>query len=232
MFLFNNSSCVLCGDSVTDAISLCKPCKNDLPLLENACQQCGLPLNDAAVDNSTCGQCIQQPPDIDYTLCLYHYQMPVDFLITELKYNQQLSHAKILGQCLLARLKKENIKEIPDFILPVPLHKQRLVKRGFNQSLEIARPIAKYFDIPIDLKTIRRNRQTLAQANLNITERKKNIRGCFELKLKDGALTGKHIVIIDDVVTTGSTINELAKLLKKAGAEKVGVWSIARAVLN
>ena len=232
MGLFLKSACVLCGDSVSAIISLCNACKNDFPVLDNACQQCGLPLESASDSSVICGQCIQSPPAVDYTLCLYHYQIPLDYLITELKYNQKLPHASILGQLFLARLLDVAPEDVPDAILPVPLHKSRLVKRGFNQSLEIARPIAKKLKIPIALDIVRRKRQTRAQADLTAIERKKNVRDCFEIIKQETLSAYQHIVIIDDVVTTGSTTNELARLLKKAGVKKVGVWSVARAVIR
>lgn len=231
MGLLLPSSCVLCDCSVSRAISLCESCENDLPILMDACKQCGLPLDTANENNAVCGHCLHTSTSVDYTLCLYHYQEPLDYLITTLKYKQQLSHAAILGNLLLGRLQKQAIEDFPDCIIPVPLHKNRLVKRGFNQSLEIARPVAKKFNIPIDVKSVRRKRQTLAQAELNATQRKKNVRGCFEIR-SEGLVKYRHVVIIDDVVTTGSTINELAKQLKQSGVQKVGVWSIARAVLG
>ena len=232
MGLFLKSACVLCGDSVVETISLCEPCRQDFPILENACLQCGLPLESANEHNAICGHCLKTPTAVDYTLCLYHYQTPLDYLITELKYNQKLAHAAILSELFLARLSKESTESPPDVILPVPLHKNRLIKRGFNQSLEIARPIAKQLDIPIGLDLVRRRRQTRTQTDLTAVERKKNIQGCFEIIKKESLSDYDHIVIVDDVVTTGSTANELATLLKKSGVEKVGVWSIARAIIK
>jgi len=224
---------VLCGDSVAKTISLCEPCRQDFPILEGACQQCGLPMDSSNEHNAICGQCLKIPAAVDYTLCLYHYQIPLDYLITELKYNQKLTHAAILGELFLARLLSEKSGEnLPDVILPVPLHKNRLIKRGFNQSLEIARPIAKQLNIPIGLDLVRRKRQTRTQTDLTAVERKKNIRGCFEIIKQESLLAYDHIVILDDVVTTGSTSNELASLLKQSGVKKVSVWSVARAVIN
>jgi ComF family protein len=118
---------------------------------------------------------------------------------------------------------------MPDILIPVPLHKQRLVERGFNQSLEISRAVSKQLPVPIDTQCVRRVKSTQAQQTLNITQRKQNIKGCFEMQQSHNY---KHVVLIDDVITTGSTVNELAHTLKKSGVEKVGVWSIARAVLK
>jgi ComF family protein len=232
MGLLLPSFCVLCDSLVFRTISLCESCENDFPLLENACQTCGLPLNIENKNNTFCGHCLQGESSVDYTRCLYHYQAPLDYLITNLKYKQQLSYAAILGDLLLRRLQKlEQWEEgVPDCIIPVPLHRGRLVKRGFNQSLEIVRPVAKKLNISIDVKTVRRKRQTLAQADLNAVQRNTNVKGCFEIQSQK-AVNYHHVVIIDDVVTTGSTINELAKQLKQSGVQKVGVWSIARAIL-
>ncbi len=231
MGLLLPSSCVLCDCSVSRVISLCKSCEGDLPILVNACKTCGLPLDVENKNNIVCGHCLQTSTSVDYTLCLYHYQAPLDYLITALKYKQQLSHAAILGDLLLRRLQQQITEELPDCIIPVPLHKKRLIKRGFNQSLEIARPVAKKLNIQIDVKSVRRKKLTLAQADLSAAQRKKNVKDCFEIQSKEKMIYS-HVVIIDDVVTTGSTINELAKLLKQSGVKKVGVWSLTRAVLG
>ena len=188
-------------------------------------------MDKANENNAVCGHCLKTSACVDYTLCLYHYKAPLDYLIATLKYKQQLSYAAILGELLLGRLQQQEIENLPDCIIPVPLHKNRLVKRGFNQSLEIARSVSKKLNIPIDVKSVRRKRQTLAQTDLNASQRKKNVRGCFEIQSKK-PVDYRHVVIVDDVVTTGSTINELAEQLKRSGVQKVGVWSIARAVLG
>jgi len=214
-------------------MSLCQSCEDDLPQLENACKQCGLPLDAADEIDSVCGQCLQSPTAVDYTVCLYHYLAPVDHLITELKYKQKLTYADILGQLLLSRIQHLQLPqdELPDYILPVPLHNARLVKRGFNQSLEVARLSSKYLDIPIDITLARRIKMTLTQTDLDAVQRKRNVRECFKISLKESK-SHDHVVIIDDVVTTGSTVNELARVLKRSGVKKVGVWSISRAVIR
>ena len=134
--------------------------------------------------------------------------------------------ARLLG-LLLVRHVRWSGTGLPDCILPVPLHRKRLRQRGYNQSIELARPVAKAFDIPLDLESVVRIRNTHTQTGLDQKQRRKNMRSAF-LAVKP--LTGLHIAIVDDVVTTTSTVNELARIVKKAGATRVDVWSIARAV--
>ena len=151
----------------------------------------------------------------------------MSYLIGQMKFQQQLSAAAIFASLLRPEIIQKNPEiTLPDALLPVPLHKTRLAKRGFNQSLEISRKIAKEKNIPLLINTIGRVKNTEAQTHLNKQQRLKNVKGCF--KILDAPLA-KHIVIVDDVITTGATTNELARLLKSAGVDKVGVWSIARA---
>lgn len=216
-------SCVLCND-VAEEISLCESCQQDLPKIQYSCYQCGLPFKEK-INDTLCGQCQQSSPPIDYLISSLAYDYPVDYLVSQLKFNRNLTFAKILSQLLLNTLQSQQ-HELPDLIIPVPLHKKRLRKRGFNQALEIARPIAKILNIPLNKQVIKRTKQTEAQSLLNAIERKKNLRQSFKI-IK--SITAKHVVIIDDVVTTGATVFELAKLLKKSRVEKVGVWAVARA---
>lgn len=224
MKLFLGSSCVLCGVSTKQTYSLCAECENDLPTIEKSCIQCGIPLE---TKKSLCGKCLKEPSFIDYTFSLFVYESPIDFLIAELKFKQQLFCASILGHLMAKSLKKcLGLQDYPDVILPVPLHMGRLKKRGFNQSLEISRPISSGLNIPIVNKLARRIKSTRSQVDLSASQRKKNIKGCFQMSAMPAY---KHVVLVDDVVTTGSTTNELARVLKESGVERVGVWTIARA---
>ena len=222
------SACELCGGNTSRLISLCQACQGDFPVLQGCCKLCSIELGSDTRTDSVCGQCLQNPPAVDYALSLFHYDSPIDYMVSELKFNHRLSYAAILGSLLAEKILAEDFLA-PEAIVPVPLHAKRLVKRGFNQSLEIATALSKKLNIPIDKSLVTRTKYTLAQSDLSAKDRHKNIRGCFEItKLLDY----QHIVIIDDVVTTGSTTNELAGLLKRSGVKKVGVWSIARAVLS
>lgn len=220
----------MCGDTVDLPISLCKHCESDLPRLQRACKQCGIPLNIEDQNVSVCGQCLKYPPAFDYTLSLFHYEAPIDYLIGQLKFQQQLSFAAILGELLKTRILNADLEYgFPGALIPVPLHNKRLIKRGFNQVLEITRATAKEKGIPLLLDTVIRIKDTETQTTLSKKARQKNVKDCFQMVAEPGY---SHVVIIDDVITTGATTNELATLLKKSGVEKVGVWSIARADIN
>ncbi|WP_370526901.1 ComF family protein [Methylobacter sp. BlB1] len=145
-------------------------------------------------------------------------------LITSLKFHAHYKNARLLGQLLAEHIKES--AERPDCIMPVPLHKARYRQRGFNQSIEIARTVARELQLPVDLSSCQRHRNTPHQTSLLAKQRRKNLKNAFSLMKP---IQVKHIAIIDDVMTTGSTVDELAALLKKAGASRVDVWACARA---
>ena len=225
--------CLLCdgrGQCVgSKAMDLCQYCQQQLPFNQRVCLRCALPLPAASPVTALCGRCQKKSPAFDCSFSLFRYEQPVVWLIQQLKFNQRLSHTRLLGelmaqhvvQSLAARALK------PQCILPVPLHNKRLRQRGFNQSIELARPVAKQTGLPLLLGHVERTRPTQAQTGLDARQRRKNIRGAFKLRRP---ILYDHVAILDDVVTTGSTVNELARVLKKAGVKRVDVWSIARAV--
>ena len=216
-------SCLLCGNRGQGDRLVCSGCESDLPWLGHHCSVCATPLPANAPD--TCGQCQRKSPAYDYTQALFHYTSPVDKLITGLKFNSRLVNARMLGDIMAAKI-QANTLDRPEALLPVPLHRQRLRERGFNPALELARPLAKAWDIPLLKEPVRRIRATTAQMELPAKQRHQNIRGAFEC---DTSLPYGHIAIVDDVVTTGATANELAKLLKKQGIRIVQIYAIARA---
>lgn len=216
-------SCVLCDAVSDDDISLCTGCQQDLPWLLHCCQQCGIPLDNTGL--SVCFECESNAPAVDSVICALHYATPVDHLIQRMKYAHQLSYAKVLGE-LFARHLSQMDFERPDAILPVPLHKARLRTRGFNQTVELYRELSKHFPIPL-LKDVKRVKNTSHQTQIKGDERAHNLQGAFAIKA--GSKLPQHVVILDDVITTGATTNTLAKLLKESGVEKVSVWAIARA---
>ncbi|PWQ99023.1 ComF family protein [Leucothrix arctica] len=223
-------SCLLCDASCSETgnagISLCMGCQQDLPWILHSCNGCALPIESTELDY--CSACQQSPWLSDQVICFVHYASPVDYLIKKMKFGHKLSAAKVLGRLMAQQIVQGDF-ELPDAILPVPLHKKRLRSRGFNQAQELYREINKTVAIPL-LKGVERTIYTEAQTLVKGDERAKNLRGVFSVKL--GSTVPKHVVILDDVVTTGATSNELSKVLKAAGVEKVTVWAVARATPN
>ena len=219
-FIFK-PSCLLCEgnvDAPTGNIhAVCRACLSDLPRhASNSCPQCGL-----ETSGIVCGSCINSPPDFDATCAVFLYQFPIDAMMVRYKYGSSLNIGDIFGQFLAEKVSLKNI----DVIIPMPMHPQRLKERGFNQAHEIAKVLAKNCIGKLDFKSAERVKFTPPQASLPLKERVKNIKGVFKANID---LTGKRIAIVDDVMTTGASLNELAKTLKKAGASHVECWVIAR----
>lgn len=218
--------CVLCGAPGFDDRDICACCYRELPWIESSCVQCAIPLADGSGSQLRCGNCLKKPPSFDHSLSLFSYEQNAVSLIRQLKFNQKLACSRLLGTMLAELIEKAGTC-LPDCVLPVPLHKKRLRQRGFNQSVELARAAVKQFDLKLDVRSVERMRDTQSQSGLDKKQRRKNIRDAFRLVRPVNA---GHIAIVDDVVTTTSTVNELARVLKKAGVRRVDVWSIARAV--
>lgn len=214
-------TCLLCGDPGDRSLDLCRPCADSLPRIGTACPRCALPL--AASGLFLCGACQKRPPAFDAAHALFHYQEPVAHLIRGLKFGARYAGARLLGTLLTDHLAERAGR--PEAIIPVPLHSGRYRERGFNQSIEIARTVSRRLHLPLDLESCRRVRATPAQTRLPAGERRKNLRRAFAAD----PLPFRHVAILDDVVTTGTTANEVAKALRRAGAERVEVWACARA---
>lgn len=219
--------CILCGAAGTANNhrnrDLCSACLQSLPWASFQCVRCALRLSSTATE-ALCGRCQTQPPAFEVCLSPFYYEAPLDHLLPGLKFNGRLAQARLLGE-LMAQWLASVVEVLPTQIIPVPLHATRLRERGFNQAVELARPIAKHFDLPLNLHEVRRTRATPPQSELPRKERLENIHGAFEVMQP---LNGR-VVIIDDVLTTGSTAHELAGTLLNAGAEQVEVWACARA---
>lgn len=230
------SYCLLCRKTLTGQAAgrcteICQDCMSSLPYNRCCCVLCALPLPEHIGAEVLCGRCIKKTPAFDYAYSLFRYEGDIKRLVHQLKFGEKITYARSLGELLyellVAKLLAEDDK--PDCLLPVPLHKSRLRQRGFNQSIEIARVLSRKLQLPIEYDAVMRQRSTSAQTGLNAKQRQKNIKGAFTVK-KD--VEGKHVLIIDDVMTTGSTVNELAIVLKKNQAARVGVLSIARAPIK
>lgn len=215
-------SCILCADASGNN-PICPACENDLPFhRQPCCPVCALPSPQAEI----CGQCLRHPPSFDATIAAFSYAFPADALLRALKYREQLQIAELAANYLASKLAA---RRHPDLVIPMPLHPQRLRARGFNQAAEIARKIARILALPMAADAALRIRATPPQAGLPLKQRKKNIRGAFAASLD---LTGKRIALIDDVMTSGASLDELAKTLKSAGAANVECWIAARTLKN
>jgi ComF family protein len=220
--------CLLCGAAGQQDRDLCADCAADLPHNRHPCARCALPLPPGSPADALCGACTQQAPAFDRCYAALQYDELTGILISRLKFHNKLSHGRLLSQLLIDYLAQRQAP-LPDLILPVPLHRQRLRERGYNQALEIARPIGRHFALPVRARLCQRIRTTPAQTGLDRKTRQRNLRKAFQLT---GKVDGHAIALLDDVVTTGATVSELAKLLKRAGAARVDVWAVARTPEN
>lgn len=212
------------------AIELCEACKNDLKIVTTACFQCGIPLQQTS-SKQLCGECLKKSPSYEQVISVYHYQQPLIWLIQQMKFHKKTRIAHLLAQ-LMSRYIKQciagNLISIPDVIIPVPLHHKRQHQRHFNQAEELSKVISKALQKPIDTQYIERHLSSQQQSGLDAKQRKKNVKGIFKITNRKNKQY-QHAVIIDDVMSTGSTVNEVAKILKKSGIKKVDVWVLARA---
>ncbi len=238
------SRCLLCHKTIISQsdnddhknIEICPACLSGLPYNEASCRRCAVPLVTEVEGRVLCGRCIKKLPAFDYAYSPLHYEDDVIRLVHQFKFSEKITFSRTLGEIMLECWQVKTTKSgnvdapnKPDYLLPVPLHKSRMRQRGFNQSIELSRVMAKKLNIPIEYDAVSRIRSTSAQTGLNSVQRKKNIKGAFKVVQK---ISAKRVLIIDDVMTTGSTVNELARILKKAGVEQVGVLCLARAPIK
>ena len=211
-------SCLLCGAGNGDAL-LCAACDADLPRLAKArCAVCAAPIPGAGV----CGACLDRPPHFDRVTAVFAYRFPVNALVHGFKYGGNLTVGSMLAHALGAA-----VTEHVDLIIPMPLAPKRLRERGFNQARELARSVGCMTGIPVAADICRKVVETEHQASLPWNERAKNVRAAF---VCDADLRHKKVAVIDDVMTSGATLNELAKILRRAGALEVSGWIVARAL--
>lgn len=229
-WLHNNhqSRCLLCLSSRSVVKhGLCEPCRRDLPWLGSRCRQCALPLPFAG---QLCGQCQRQPPAYSQVVCPFLYCFPLDSLVPAFKYHHQLLYGRLLAHLLADHVfyaYQENGHALPDAVVPMPLHAKRQAQRGFNQALELARPVARTLDCLLLNSTLKRVQATHSQQGLNAQQRRHNLRGAFECAAPE-QVAGLHLALIDDVLTTGTTANEASHTLLQAGARSVSIWCVAR----
>jgi len=237
---FLSGSCYLCHSKADLELSLCEFCIQKLSLNQYHCVRCANPLQHhptITTENSfdkpnyapqLCGKCLNQNYYFDQVQSPFLYAGHLIKLLHGFKYRQKLFLGRSLSQ-LFIRNTPLLSTELPiqaDIIVPIPLYKDRIRQRGFNQALELANFFSRQTTINIDHTVLKRIKPTMSQRGLSAKERKQNIKNAFAIK---SDLSYKHIILVDDVMTTGNTVNEAAKVLKKAGVQRVDVWTIARA---
>lgn len=222
--------CLLCDRHTLRDHDICSLCETDLPPQpESNCYQCALPLEDDCDIKGTtlCGHCLTKPPLFSRCIAGWPYQFPVAELITQFKHQQQLSHGLSLAKLMRPTLDAYYLDQpLPDIVTSAPLHWRREWQRGYNQSHLIAKVWAKHLRLPLQ-PLLKRHRHTPAQQDLNAKQRQANLKAAFLVTAPE-KLTGKTIALVDDVVTTMASCNEMSRCLLDAGAKDIHVWCLAR----
>jgi len=210
--------CLVCAEPGDDGLDLCPDCRRSLPVPPHACLRCALPLRTPG----TCGRCLQHPPPVQATRAAFVYRPPLDRLLPRHKFHRDLAAGR-----LLARLMAEAAAgwERPQALVPIPLHHSRLRERGYDQALELARPLANALRLPVRADLLQRIRATSPQSELDAAARRRNLRGAFRAS---GGSVPDHVALVDDVMTTGATLHAAARALKRAGVARVDAWICAR----
>ncbi|EXJ11628.1 MULTISPECIES: ComF family protein [Nitrincola] len=220
-WLKNNHTCVLCGLHPANTFGICDDCMSDLPWSISCCHQCGRPTPFPTKQICTC--CLKHAPAFDTTLATFRYVFPIDRLLPSIKYAKKTSHLGWLSSLMSEYILSKDLP-LPDALVPVPMHPWDEIKRGYNQSSLLTHLISKQLTLPAHLGAIRKIKRTPHQKELNFIERQQNLIDCFRLNKP----LPKRVAIVDDVMTTGSTVNEISRLLKNNGVETVDIWVLAR----
>jgi ComF family protein len=219
-------TCLLCGAYSQRAVDICRACELELPALGPHCQACALPL---ATSADHCGNCLRKAPHFTRTHAGWRYQAQVAQLISQFKYHRQHAFGRVLAELLAAQLQAAYaLQAFPELLIPTPMHWWRRLRRGFNQSEQLAQQLSLQLQIPL-FAHIRRVRHSKAQRTLTAAERQRNLRSAFRVTK---ALAGQRVALVDDVMTTGATANEISRLLLAAGAAEVHIWCLARTPID
>lgn len=219
--------CLLCREPGAGGRDLCPACAARLPWSRAACHRCALPLEaeiPAGADAPVCGECLRRPPPLDAVRATFLYGFPVDRLLPRLKFHGDLAAGRLLAAAMAATCAQ---MPRPDALLPLPLARARLRRRGYDQARELARPLARALGLPLLDGVLLRRRDTAPQSTLDAAARRRNLRGAFVVPA--GAGPPAHVVLVDDVMTTGATLHAAARALRRAGVARVDAWVCARA---
>ncbi len=221
---FAMQRCIFCHGMAADIANICKGCLSDLPRIQKMCTSCALPLADFGI----CPQCQVDPPVVDGVIAAFRYAFPLSNMVRAAKFSHDFAACNTMGELLAHSLDTVQYEGV-DALVPVPLHKWRARKRGFNQSERIAKVTGTVLNIPVFPNAMKRRRATLTQSTLKSKgARIDNVRGAFSVNRLDVGF--KNVVIVDDVMTTGATIMECACVIKTAcPSATVKAWVVARA---
>ncbi|KAF1720265.1 ComF family protein [Pseudoxanthomonas wuyuanensis] len=211
--------CLLCGERGANGRDLCGNCTEMLPWSGDACRHCAIPLAESGV----CGACLQTPPPVSQTHAAFVYGFPLDRLVPRFKFHRDLAAGRLMAGLMAQALAAA---PRPQALMPVPLHAARLRQRGYDQALELAKPLARALALPLMADALLRTRATAAQSELDAAARRRNLRGAFAVRAQ--AQLPDHVALIDDVMTTGATLHAAAKVLRRAGVARVDAWVCAR----
>ena len=229
--------CRACGGRIggRDSEYFCSACWSDLRLVSHPlCSICGRPFLDTSGDDHRCGGCLTRTPRFSSARAWACYPRediaddPLRQVVQKFKYGRKVSLGKPLGRLMAQGCQEYLSQRQVDLIIPVPLHPKRLRWRGFNQSVLLARQVSRAYGLPMDPFIVVRHKETSPQTQLSEEERRKNVRGAFSLR--SAALKGKGVLLVDDVYTSGATVNECSRVLKQGGAKEIHVLTLARAI--
>lgn len=217
--ILSTPDCIACKSYPAQKQGFCSGCYTDLPHIAHSCLRCGLAV-------SVEQQCACKAEEWPFSACIAAcaYAFPMDALISQLKNQHKLNLAEPLGLLIAKQIQQQGIA-LPELLIPVPSHPERLKQRGFNQAVEIAKVVGKQLSIPVDYLSVQRGKQSAAQKNLNKQQRLHNVDSVFSLY---NTVKATHVAIIDDVITTGATTKALAYLLRESGVKTIQSWAVAR----
>jgi ComF family protein len=214
--------CFYCNQFHKGRMALCDQCIDVLPTLGPRCQHCAYPLEHTSY--LLCGHCIKNTPAFDKAIIYYRFEEPLRRLIHQFKYENGLYLANLLSHLMLNAW-YDNPSQA-ECLIPVPMHSTRIKHRGYNQAMVLTKILAKKVNLPYKMRICQKILNTPPQASLAKNERQQNLKNAFQIE----STPYQHVVLIDDILTTGNTANEMASALKKAGVEKVDIWCCARTI--
>ena len=218
--------CLACSEAGHHECDLCAACLATLPWNHHACARCAIPLPVVPTQPQApqvCGDCLQRPPPLQMTCASFVYGAPLDRLLPRFKFHHDLAAGRLLAQLMAQACAGA---ERPQALLPIPLHRTRLRARGYDQALELAKPLARALRLPMLPDALRRIRATAPQSELDAERRRRNLRRAFDVR-RDAPLPA-HVALVDDVMTTGATLHAAADALRRAGVARVDAWVCAR----